>query len=388
MQEDSHMVAQQFQHLSLYGRAPPKGAKRWETVDGIIGEVTRAKGCHPHIQYPAEPKILFGSSPFEIAAAATILSLQAKDSYGRRLRRDGKVLVSGVVTYPIPRVDLEQSAGERDIYENWKAETLAWLLERSGIIIQCVVEHSDEQHMNIHYFALPTLTADLRLNFDAVHPGRRAREAAAKKPGIQRAAVQAAYQRAMIDWQDRFFNEVSVRFGHERFGPRRRRVARDRHKILRQGQREEAAIRAAIELEYCLAETSEETESLTRKVKNDDFAAAAVKMIRKLSKELAEKNERLREIGFADPDDFPPPPAPNQIEPIVPAIPSPLAVFDEFDYFPEPQPASGPEGAPEWTEYVAGLAVGADQVQSAIKKRRGEPPEDDNALFRPKDRGS
>ena len=87
---------------------------------------------------------------------------------------------------------------------------------------------------------------------------------------------------------------------------------------------------------------------------------------------------------YVDPNDFPPPPAPNQIEPIVPAIPPPLAVFDEFDYFPEPQPASGPEGAPEWTEYIAGLAVGADQVQSAIKKPRVEPPEDDNALFRPR----
>lgn len=382
------MVAQQFQHLSLYGRAPTKGAKPWETVNGIIGEVTRAKGCHPHIQSPAEPKILFGSSPFEIGAAATILSLQAKDSCGRRLRRDGKVLVSGVVTYPIPRVDLEQSAVERDIYENWKAETLAWLLERSGIMIQCVVEHSDEEHMNIHYFALPTLTDNLQLNFDAVHPGRKARDAAAKKPGTPRAAVQAAYQSAMIEWQDRFFNGVSVHFGHERFGPRRRRVARDRHKILRQAQREEAAMRAAIELEYCLAETSEETESLTRKVRNDDFAAAAVAMIRRLSKELAEKDEQLRQIEFVGPNDFPLPPSPNQIEPIVPSIRSSLAVFDEFDYFPESQPAPGPEGAAEWAEYISGLAVGADRVQSAIKKRRVEPPEDDNVLFRPKDRGS
>jgi len=382
------MFAQQFQHLGLYGRAPPKGAKRWETVDGIIGEVTRAKGCHPHIQRPAEPKILFGSSPFEIAAAATILSLRAKDSKGRRLRCDGKVLVSGVVTYPVPRVDLEQSAVERDIYENWKTETLAWLLERSGITIQCVVEHSDEEHMNIHYFALPTLTADLRLDFDDVHPGRKARDAAAKKPGIQRAAVQAAYQGAMIDWQDRFFYEVSARFGHERFGPRRRRLARDRHKTLRQGQREEAAMRAAIELEYCLAETFEETDSLTRKVRNDDFAAAAVELIRKLSKELAEKTERLREIEFVGPDDFLAPPEPNQIEPKVPAINSSLAVFDEFDNFPEQPPAPGPDGALKWAEYIAGVTVGADQVQSAINKRRVEPPEGDNALFRPKDRGS
>lgn len=145
------MEAQQFQHLSLHSRVQPKGAERWETVDGVIGEVTRTKGCHPHIQHPAQPKLLFGCCPFEIAVAAKILSLRAKDSRGRRLRRDGKVLVSGVVTYPTPRVDLEKSAVERDIYENWKTETLAWLMERSGIIIQCVVEHLDEEYMNIHY---------------------------------------------------------------------------------------------------------------------------------------------------------------------------------------------------------------------------------------------
>jgi hypothetical protein len=388
LQEDSLMTAPQFQHLGLFGREPMKGAKRWETVGGIVGEVTRAKGCHPHIKSPATPKILFGCSPHEVGAAATMLSLQARDSCGRRLRRDGRVLVAGVVTYPMPRVDLEHCAIERDIYENWKAETLGWLIERSGIAIQCVIEHSDEEHMNIHYFALPTLMADLRLNFDTVHPGRRARDAAAKKPGVQLAAVQAAYQGAMSEWQDRFFNEVSVRFGHERFGPRRKRVTRDRHKALRQVQREEAAMRAAIELENRLAVTSEDAESFTRKVNQDDFAAAALAMIRKLTKELAEKNERLREIGFVDPDDFPLPPAPDQIMPIVPAIASStaLAVFDEFDYFPESPSAPGPEATPEWKEFAARMGVRADELQSVMKKRQVDPhaPECEGVLFRPK----
>lgn len=385
------MSAPQFQHLSLFGCVHAKGAKRWETVDGIVGEVTRAKGCHPHIKYPATPRILFGCSPHEVGAAATMLSLQARDSRGRRLRRDGRVLVAGVVTYPVPRVDLEHCAIERDFYENWKAETLAWLIERSGIAIQCVIEHSDEEHMNIHYFALPTLMADLRLNFDRVHPGRRARDAAAKKPGVQRAAVQAAYQGAMSEWQDRFFAEVSVRFGHERFGPRRKRVTRDRHKALRQVQREEAAMRAAIELENRLAVTSEDAESMTRKVNRDEFVAASLAMIRKLTKELAEKNEQMREIGFVDPDDFPLPPEPGQIMPVLPAISSStaLAVFDEFEYFPELPSAPGPETTREWKEFATRKVVLADELQSAMNKRQVDPhaPEDEAVLFRPKNGG-
>jgi hypothetical protein len=111
-------------------------------------------------------------------------------------------------------------------------------------------------------------------------------------------------------------------------------------------------------------------------------------MIRKLTKELAEKSEQLREIGFVDPDDFPLPPAPDQIMPIVPAISSStaLAAFDEFDYFPEPPAAPGPEVTPEWKEFAARMGVRADGVQSAIKKRQVDPhaPEGEGVLFRPK----
>jgi hypothetical protein len=372
------MWAPQFLHLGCFGQEPRSGADGWSCIGGIIAEAARVEGNFRHIKNPAPPNLVYGQDPHEVGAAAMLLSTQARDKMGRRLRRDGAVLVAGVVSYPMPRADLAGSVVEKDIYELWKNKTIDWLVSASGIEVKCILEHTDEEYLNLHFFALPTLMADFRLNFDAVHPGRKAGNAAAAR-GASPAAIQAAYQGAMVDWQDRFHRDVSAFFGHARVGLRRQRVTRERHKAIRQAERETERMRAALELEYKLARMPDEVNALSSQVDPEDFKAAAFAEIIKLRQQLARKELIIREFGLVDPDEAPPPP-PDWELPAAPAIShaEALATLDELETFPEPEPAAN-TASDAWAEYLArqNAGVGGLQLNNDTSQESLEPPDDD-----------
>jgi hypothetical protein len=381
------MAETQFLHVDGYGRDSRERAKPSRCIGGIIAEAARIPGHCPHIKHPAEPRLLYGETLEEIAAAATLISMQARDTKGRRLRRDGVVLIAGVATHPVPRADMTGSIAEREFYEHWKAETIEWLVNSSDIAVRCIIEHTDEEYSHLHFFALPTLTADFRLNFDAVHPGRKgAGEAAAR--GACRAAVQSAYVAAMVGWQDNYHRHVSARFGHQRLGPRRQRVTRERHKAIRQTERESDKARADLELRYMLARTPDEVAALARQVNPGDFKLVALAEIMRLRQQLALKTEVIREYGLVDPEEAPPPLPSDQEWPAFPAIPvaEVLEVLDELETFPEPPPAPAESAAAAaWTgEYFARKRAEADQLWSDIAGRQEDPePPDSDPPFRP-----
>jgi hypothetical protein len=373
------MAGRQYLHVSGFGRQPQAGTDDWSCIKGIIAEVGRVEGNYRHIQNPAEPRLLYGENPQEVGEVATLLSMQARGKNGRRLRCDGVTLIAGVVTYPMPRADLAGSVVEKDIYELWRNKTVDWLVNGSGIAIRCIMEHTDEEYLNLHFFALPTLTADFCLNFDAVHPGRRARDAATAR-GCSPAAVQAAYQAAMAEWQDRFHRDVSAFFGHERFGPRRQRVARERHKAIRQVERESEKMRADLELEYKLARSPDEIDALAVQVNPNDLLAAAMAENMQLRRQLARKETIMREFGLVDPEEAPPPPSDQEL-PAVPAIPHAqvLAALDELETFPEPVPAAIMASSDAWAEYLTrqNAGVGKLRLNNSRSQEDPEPPDDD-----------
>jgi hypothetical protein len=88
-----------------------------------------------------------------------------------------------------------------------------------------VVGHSDEPYPHIHFAALPTLDADRRLRISEVHPGHRAEQQCRDAGGTRRQQKQA-YQQAMTDFQDRYYEDTVIEFGFARFGPRRQRLDR------------------------------------------------------------------------------------------------------------------------------------------------------------------
>ena len=204
----------QFLHLESYARTGSKQAgkpRKWSAAD-VAAEAMRDPDACPPVEQPQPPKVLHGCTPREAVALAENWASTSKDAQGRALRRDGLALAAGVVTLPH-----EQRAD----WPRFREAAVAWLREQYGPRLRSVVEHTDEAHPHLHFYAVP-LPGE---RFEVLHPGR---SAAAKKAqeGAKKGAQNTAYKEAMRGWQDGFHNAVAARFGLARLGPKKRRLTR------------------------------------------------------------------------------------------------------------------------------------------------------------------
>jgi hypothetical protein len=291
------MAALQFIHISGYGRTPGRGRGPHETIEGMTAEAARVPGHAPHVRYPLEPRIVYGVSPTEAGQQALRLSNLATDRRRRRLKSDGVILVAGVATFPIPVAHMGEFVSDYDTYNLWVSLTLEWLLKEHGESLVSVVEHTDEGYLHLHFFILPRLMPNHRLDFDLAHPGRKALNAAVEK-NLQPAARQAAYTNAMVDWQDRYHREVSAFFGHDRYGPRRARLDRARHKVNRQAEIDLSRLRAELELDYWAKVSAEEARERSGRVSKTDFIAATAERQQLLQREIDRLRTLLRDHGI------------------------------------------------------------------------------------------
>ena len=215
-------MAYQFLHLDGYAREG--SVQRRKTTDGrtvetrkwsvrdIAAEAERDPDACPHVAQPQRPKVLFGCSPHEAATIAEQWSSASKDAQGRALRRDGLAMAAGVVSLPADRA------------KDWtlfREAAVHWLQQQYGERLRSVVEHQDERHPHLHFYAVP-LPGE---RFEVLHPGRSAALKKAQE-GAKKGAQNAAYKGAMQGWQDAFANAVAARFGLVRLGPRKRRLTR------------------------------------------------------------------------------------------------------------------------------------------------------------------
>jgi hypothetical protein len=359
------MAAVQFIHHGGYGRTPGRGRESHETIAGVTAEAGRVPGNVPHVRYPQEPRLLYGISPMEVGQKALRLSHMAKDRRGRRLRCNGVVLAAGVVTYPIPVAAMGQFVSDYDTYSLWVSRTLEWLLTQHGASLVSVVEHTDEGHLHLHYFTLPQIGPNGRLNFDLAHAGRHALNAAIER-GRTPAARQAAYVNAMIDYQDGYHRDVSKFFGHDRYGPRRKRVERALHKVNRQAEADLSRFRAELELEYWGFVTDEDANERSRQVSKLDFIAVAAEQQRLQQMEIERLRQRLRDHGIDDRD------APEPSPPLQSGadISEALAVLDQFDVVAQPQTEESHEPETDlWAQHQRVMNAKVDQLVSCKDPR-------------------
>ena len=110
-------------------------------------------------------------------------------------------------------------------WPRFREASVRWLKSQYGERLLSVVEHTDEAHPHLHFYAVPRAGE----SFDVLHRGR---SAAAKKAseGAKKGAQNAAYREAMREWQDEFSNAVALDFGLARLGPKRRRLTRGQWK--------------------------------------------------------------------------------------------------------------------------------------------------------------
>jgi hypothetical protein len=374
------MAALQFIHINGYGWTPGRGRDPHETISGMTAEAARSQGNAPHVRYPQEPRIVYGVSPTEAGRQALRLSHLARDRRGRRLKSDGVVLVAGVATYPIPVVDMGGFVSDHDAYNLWVSRTLEWLLKEHGGSLVSVVEHTDEGHLHLHFFTLPQLAPDNRLDFDLAHPGRKALNAAVEK-NAQPAAQQAAYTNAMVDWQDRYHREVSLCFGHDRYGPRRKRLDRARHRVNREAEANLSRLRAELELDYWAPVSEQEAQERSHLVSKSDFIAAAAERQQQLQKEIDRLRTLLRDHGIDERDAPTPPPQPQSGARVSEA----LAMLGELEVLPAPQTPDPNKSARDLgTAYRLKIDAKADQFVARSEPRNDpEPPDPTSSLGPP-----
>lgn len=215
----------QFIHLEGYARrgarqkatTPKEGktgraeVRKWSARE-IAAEAMREPGSCGHVECPQPPRVLHGCTPMQAAEMAEKWSSTALDGRGHALRADGLAMAAGVVSLP------------SDQAEDWplfREATVAWLKGQYGDRLRSVVEHIDEAHPHLHFYAVP-LEGE---RFEVLHPGRSASAKKAQQ-GAKKGAQNSAYKQAMVRWQDGFQNAVAANFGLARLGPRKRRLTR------------------------------------------------------------------------------------------------------------------------------------------------------------------
>jgi hypothetical protein len=225
-------MAYQFIHVEAYGRhgAHLKNSKkRKPSMFGIRDEMIRAPHACSHVINPQPPKVLFGLSPaaaFDLAAGR---GAHAVDKIGRRLRPEALVALVGAATWPVLTADVKRDPEALDRYLRWRDATLAWLQSQWGNLLVSVVEHMDELRPHLHFVVVPEVDLDNRLRIASVHAGHRA-ATNCKDAGGKPREQSKAYMEAMKAFQDCYYNEVAVRFGLTRIGPRLQRLTRDEWK--------------------------------------------------------------------------------------------------------------------------------------------------------------
>lgn len=208
----------QFLHIMAVSRVSPKKAtvKQWTVVD-VAAEAARDPAACRHVVAVKPPVRILGVSPGDLPREVERRVTGATDAVGRRLRKDAKVLLAGVVSFPVPVAGIVGDRVATEVYRAWARASVTWLRQEYGSSLVSIVAHHDETHPNLHFYAVPEFLNGQTMA--GIHPGMAA---IARVEGGKR-EKDAAYREAMRSLQGRFWNDVGQRFGHARTSARPRR---------------------------------------------------------------------------------------------------------------------------------------------------------------------
>lgn len=286
---------------------------KWSASD-IAAEADRQPGACDHVEAPRPPTYHLGGPVSSVVAEAETWATTQRDPRGRKLRSDSPVMLAGVVSLPGDRL------------ADWPAyreATITWLRAKYGDRLRCVVEHLDEKHPHLHFYAVP-LPGE---SFDRLHEGRQA-AAQAKAAGALKGDQNAAYRQAMQLFQDGFAQAVAEPHGLARIGPGRSRMSRQEWKALQATAERLAELRNSAEALPDVIEHRDELRGQVQKLRElrrrdaqdlgvievlkaevpEVYAEVVALVEERLAQRAAQDAARL--LQDAEPDQTPEPPAP------------------------------------------------------------------------------
>lgn len=214
-------MSYQFIHIEAYARvgSNQKGKSTKWNIHQIAGEAMRNDEDCKHVEHPQEPTVLFGVDAYAAADMAQKWAETSVDASGRKLRKDGSCLLAGVISFPEGRTE-----------DDWKAfrdDSIKYLKDKYGENLKSVIEHRDESNLHIHFYSVPKNGQ----KFEDIHDGKKAvLEAKKENSKILKGDQNRLYIKAMKEFQEDFYNEVAIKHGMTKTGPKRERLTREEWK--------------------------------------------------------------------------------------------------------------------------------------------------------------
>lgn len=235
----------------------------------VLTEAMRTPGECPHITDVRSPELIFGANPVELIDEIESCAANARDPLGRKIRKNACLLLTAVMSYPISRKDIEANDAEKAVCDRWCVAVLKFLEDQFGAHLHSVVRHVDESYVHLHGFARPLFSLG-ETTLDRVHPGERAEAAAARKSdrsGKARKLADRAYWEAIRQYQDHYYLQVGIYFGHARSGPKGGR--KERSEWLASRHREELVQKALLEAQQIREMNEIQAEAVRREVQEE-----------------------------------------------------------------------------------------------------------------------
>ncbi|KLI85846.1 hypothetical protein AAY62_07130 [Vibrio parahaemolyticus] len=214
----------QFLHIETYPlhakynkKNPEKSVKSFFSV---AKELMRHPTAVPHIPDPKPPIILYGYTAYDALELAQARANISRDSMNRKIRRDARLVLSGVISCP-----LEFKTNSEVNYKKWINENLNYLHGKYGGNLISVILHEDEAHPHIHFICVPKPTVDSYMHIKMIHDPIKEREDT--KGG--RKVKFDAYKKSFRKLQDEYYESVASKFGFLRDGARRNRLTRSEY---------------------------------------------------------------------------------------------------------------------------------------------------------------
>ncbi|TOM79846.1 hypothetical protein CGH69_23510, partial [Vibrio parahaemolyticus] len=129
-----------FIHVETYGRLPSRTGKK-QSISGIVREAERVKEACPHVENIRKPILFHGVMPSKAAEIAEDRAAKAKDSKGRKLRRDAQIMLAGVASFPMSFDELNSDEQNKEDFKFWVSKNHEFLTKKYGDSYKSLICH-------------------------------------------------------------------------------------------------------------------------------------------------------------------------------------------------------------------------------------------------------
>lgn len=133
-----------FANVRTFSRS---GNKAGQSVDQVLKEAERDPEYSAHVDQPRPPELIFGMTIDEVrqAHAALLAKRRTKvqlkgETKERAIRKDRHTLAGCVMSYPVPREQVQANEQEWERYLEWRELNLKWLKNLWGGNLKSVVQ--------------------------------------------------------------------------------------------------------------------------------------------------------------------------------------------------------------------------------------------------------